>query len=144
MGDETVFVVDDDESVRKSLTRLIRSAGWNVEVYSSGAEFLARLPFEGRSCVILDLTMSGMTGLETQDQMAAQNLLMPIIFLTGGRDITPEKLKNTRGGEVAGFLTKPVDAAALFRTIQQAMKRHAVADGPGQAAKFSSDTPSQE
>ncbi len=131
VADETIFIVDDDESVRRSLTRLIRSAGWNVEVYSSGIEFLARLPFEGRGCAILDLTMSGMTGLETRDQMAARNFLMPIIFLTGGRDITPEIPMNPRREEVAGFLTKPVDAAALFHAIQQAMKRQALPGKPG-------------
>ena len=122
--DEMIFIVDDDPSVRKSLTRLIRSAGWNVESYASGREFLARLPFSGSGCVILDVTMPDITGLELRDQMAARRSSLPIIFLTGGSGPT---LRARAVGddtlEFVDFLIKPVDAKTLLDAIRLATGR---------------------
>ncbi len=121
---ETIFIVDDDPSVLKSLDRLIRSAGWKVEAYASGSEFLARLPFSGRGCVIMDLTMPETTGLEVCDQMAARGSSLPIIFLTGGNPRT--LMERGIGGRAMNFvdlLTKPVDAQILLNAIRVALSR---------------------
>ncbi len=119
--DVTIFIVDDDFSVRKSLTRLIRSAGWNVESYASAREFLARLPFSGRGCVILDVTMPDISGLELREQMAARSSSLPIIFLTGSND--PSVRAKAAGDDTLNyvdFLTKPVDAKTLLNAIRAA------------------------
>jgi FixJ family two-component response regulator len=123
--DATVFIVDDDPSVRKSLLRLIRSAGWHGEAFASAGEFLARPAFSGPGCLILDVRMPGMTGPELRDAMAAQNISLPVIFLTGQADI-PAGLEAWDGG-VADFLVKPVDAEALWQAIRLALERYAAA-----------------
>ena len=119
---ETIFIVDDDPSVLKSLTRLIRAGGWNVEPYASGREFLARLPFSGRGCVILDLMMPDMSGLEVCSQMAALCPSLPTILLTGGDDF---KLRATAASGPAvnfvDFVTKPVDGEILLSGIRRAL-----------------------
>jgi FixJ family two-component response regulator len=123
-ADVTIFIVDDDPSVRKSLTRLIRTAGWNVEAFASGRDFLERLPFSGRGCLILDVTMPEITGLELRDQMATQNSTLPIIFLTGGNDpaLSARAAKEfTR--DFVDFLIKPVDAKTLLNAIETASQR---------------------
>ncbi len=119
--DLTIFIVDDDFSVRKSLTRLIRSVGWNVESCESAREFLARLPFSGGGCVILDVTMPDISGLELREQMAARSFSLPIIFLTGSNDPSVRAsaaCDNTLN--YVDFLTKPVDANTLLNAIRAA------------------------
>jgi FixJ family two-component response regulator len=124
--DETVFIVDDDPSVMKGLARLIRSAGWTVEAYASGHELLSRLPFAGRGCVILDLTMPVMSGTELCNQMAELGAALPVIFLTGAEDpVLLEKAAGSRGTNFVGFLTKPVDAKVLLDAIRTALDRAA-------------------
>jgi FixJ family two-component response regulator len=117
--------VDDDPSVRKSLLRLIRSAGWQGEAFASAQDFLARPAFSGTGCVVLDVRMPGMTGPELRDLMAEQDISLPVIFLTGHGDV-PTGVDAMKKGAV-DFLQKPVNDEALLQAIQHAVLRHAVA-----------------
>ncbi len=119
----TVFIVDDDPSVRKSLLRLIRSGGWHAEAFACAEEFLARPAFSGTGCLILDVRMPGMMGPELSIVMAARNITLPVIFLTGSAGL-PEDTDPWSVGAV-GFLVKPVDAEELLQTVRQALERHA-------------------
>ena len=121
----TIFIVDDDPSARKGLVLLVRSAGWHGEAFASAREFLARPAFSGVGCVILDVRMPGMTGLELRDAMAAQNISLPIVFLTGHGDV-PTGVDAMKKGAV-DFLQKPVDDEALLEAIQRALEQHAAA-----------------
>jgi FixJ family two-component response regulator len=123
--DATVFIIDDDPSVRKSLLRLIRSSGWHGEVFASAEEFLARPAFSGTGCLVLDVCMPGMMGPELCNLMAARNIALPVIFLTGHADI-PAGADAWNEGEV-DFLVKPIDAEALLQAIRLALERHAAA-----------------
>ena len=118
----TVFVVDDDMAVRRSLARLLRSAGLNVETFPSAREFLDRLPSARTGCIVLDVRMPGMTGLELFDQMAAKGLSLPVVFLTGHGDV-PTSVRAMKNGAV-DFLLKPVDDEVLLQAIRQAVARH--------------------
>jgi FixJ family two-component response regulator len=122
--DGTVFILDDDPSVLKSLARLIRVAGWNVEAYSSGREFLARLPSAGKACIVLDLTMPDLTGLEICDRMASilQGPSLPTIFLTGGDDVNLRaRVTHHPHVNLIDFLTKPVNGEVLMDSIRRAL-----------------------
>jgi FixJ family two-component response regulator len=121
----TVFIVDDDPSVRKSLLRLIRSGGWHGEAFASAHEFLARPAFSGTGCLILDVLMPGMMGTELCGVMAARNIALPVIFLTGSVDL-PKGVDAWNEGAV-GFLLKPVDADTLVQAIRKALEGHAAA-----------------
>jgi FixJ family two-component response regulator len=123
--DVTIFIVDDDSSVRKSLLRLVRSAGWPGEVFASAQEFLTRATFSSKGCVILDVSMPGMTGLELRDLLATRKISLPIIFLTGHGDV-PAGVDAMKKGAV-DYLQKPVNDEALLQAIQQAVERHAAA-----------------
>jgi FixJ family two-component response regulator len=123
----TVFIIDDDPSARKGLALLVRSAGWHCEVFSSAREFLARPAFPGNACLVLDVCMPGMTGLELRDLMTAKNALLPIVFLTGHGDV-PMGVDAMKQGAV-DFLQKPVDDEALLQAIRRAVDRHAAAQG---------------
>jgi len=116
-----VFVVDDDASVRKSLGRLIKAAGYEAEAFASVGEFLARRPFDGPCCLVLDVRMPGLTGLDLQEALRAAGQRLSIVFITGYRDI-PVSVKAMKGGAV-DFLTKPVDEAVLLGAIRQAVAR---------------------
>jgi len=117
----TVFIVDDDESVRRSLSRLLRSAGLASETFPSADAYLARAPFTGVGCLILDLRMHGLTGMELQRRLVAAGKLLPIIFLTAHGDI-PASVEAMKLG-AADFLTKPADDERLLVAIQQALIR---------------------
>ncbi len=122
--DGTIFIVDDDPSVLKSLARLIRSAEWKVEPYASGHDFLARLPFSGKGCVILDLTMPDISGFEICSRMAALNSSLPTIFLTGGDELSlRSRAASDPTVNFVDFLTKPVDGVALLNSIRRALAR---------------------
>src|SRR5512143_3245834 len=108
----TVFVVDDDASVRRGLMRLLRALGLGVEAFDSADSFLARAPLAGPGCVLLDVQMPGMDGLELQE-----------VFLTGKGDI-PMSVHAMNHGAV-DFLVKPVDETALVRALDQAIRRQA-------------------
>jgi FixJ family two-component response regulator len=116
-----VFVVDSDPSVRESLELLVRAAGWRAETFASGQEFLARPRSIVPSCLILDVTLPDLNGLELQERIASERTDMPIIFLTGNADIAMTVKAMKRGA--LEFLTKPFDAEALLIGIQQAIKR---------------------
>ncbi len=116
-----IAIVDDDLSLRRSLQRLIRSAGWNAESFASAQEFLARPGAEAPSCLVLDLQMPGLSGLDLQKRMAEIGLEIPIVFLTGHGDI-PASVQAMKAGAVE-FLTKPFDEEDLFQAIQEAIER---------------------
>ncbi len=122
-GGVTVFVVDDDQAVRRSLERLIRSAGLNVETFSSATEFLEKPLSSGAGCVVLDVRMPGMTGPELFDRMSEKGLSLPVVFLTGHGDV-PMGVRAMKKGAV-DFLLKPVDDEVLLEVIRQAVARHA-------------------
>jgi len=114
-----VFVVDDDASVRKSLERLLRGAGYTVETFASAAEFKDRDAPDTPSCAVLDLAMPETDGLELQDWLSEQYWLVGVVFLTGHGDI-PSSVRAMRNGAV-DFLTKPVDEDCLLAAIDAAM-----------------------
>jgi FixJ family two-component response regulator len=116
-----IFVVDDDASVRRSLTRVMTSAGYAVEAFASAREFLAREPFVGPCCVVLDVRMPGLTGLDLQEALAGTGHRMPIVFITGHGDISMS-VKAMKGGAV-DFLTKPFDVENLLDAIQRAVTK---------------------
>jgi FixJ family two-component response regulator len=117
----TVFVVDDDISVRESLEMLIRHAGWQPETFASATEFLAHPRVLSPSCLVLDVSLPGLNGLELQKRVAAEQSGVPIIFITGYGDI-PMTVRAMRAGAIE-FLTKPFDDAALLKAIRQALER---------------------
>ena len=116
-----VFVVDDDVSVREGLGSLIRSAGLRVEAFPSAQEFLARSRPDVPSCLVLDVRLPGLSGLDLQKRMAEVNIEIPIIFITGHGDV-PTSVQAMKAGAVE-FLTKPFRDRDLLDAIQQAIKR---------------------
>lgn len=118
----TILVVDDDAAVRRSLARLIRSAGWGVETFASASELLARPPCAGPGCLLLDVQMPGMNGLELQERMAEAGISLPVVFLTGNGDI-PMSVRAMKHGAV-DFLVKPVAEDVLFQALEQAIARY--------------------
>jgi len=117
----TVFVVDDDESVREALGSLVRSAGLGVATYATAQEFLAGPRADGPSCLVLDVQLPGLSGLDLQRRMAEVNLEIPIIFITGHGDV-PTSVRAMKAGAVE-FLTKPFGDDDLLTAIQEAIKR---------------------
>lgn len=119
----TIFVIDDDDSVRTSLTRLLRSAGLAVEAFPSGEAYLERPPHDGRGCIVLDVCMTGLSGTELQTRLVQKGCDLPIVFLTGHGSI-PMGVGAIKQG-AADFLTKPVDDEVLLHAVRQALARHA-------------------
>jgi FixJ family two-component response regulator len=119
-----VFVVDDDISVRESLELLIKSAGWKPEMFASAQEFLSRPRAAVPCCLVLDVTLPGLSGLELQKQLA-ERTEMPIIFMTGHGDI-PMSVQAMKAGAVE-FLTKPFEDDALLDAIRGALDQSRVA-----------------
>jgi FixJ family two-component response regulator len=117
---ETIFLIDDDVSVREGLTGLIESVGLPVQTFASAQEFLALNPVEAEGCLILDVEMPEMNGLDLQRRMNSSGISLPIIFLTGHGDI-PMTVEALKGGAVH-FLTKPVREDALMNAIRQALE----------------------
>jgi FixJ family two-component response regulator len=117
----TVFVVDDDISVRESLQRMIHRAGWVVETFASAQHFLAHDRPIAPSCLILDLSLPDLNGLDLQKRIAAQGSGMPIIFVTGYADV-PTTVRAMKAGAI-DFLTKPFGDEALLRAIEEALER---------------------
>jgi FixJ family two-component response regulator len=116
-----VFVVDDDISVRESLELLIAEAGWRAELFASAQEFLVRPRSSGASCLILDVNLPDLSGLELQKRIAADYSATPIIFITGYGDI-PMTVRAMKAGAVE-FLTKPYTAEVLLSAVQSALER---------------------
>jgi FixJ family two-component response regulator len=115
-----VYVVDDDVSVRESLEMLIENAGWKPEVFASAQAFLSRPRVAGPSCLVLDVTLPGLNGLELQEQLAGRTD-MPIIFITGYGDV-PMTVRAMKAGAVE-FLTKPFRDDVLLDAIRDAIER---------------------
>jgi FixJ family two-component response regulator len=118
-----VFVVDDEPSIRKSLVRLLEASGYLAEAFASAREFLAREPYPGPCCLVLDVRMPGLTGLELQEALTAIGRRMSIVFVTGHVDV-PMSVKAMKDGAV-DLLTKPVDAKDLLAAIQRALAKDA-------------------
>src|SRR5687768_17296638 len=116
-----VFVVDDDLSVRESLDVLIRTAGWQPETYASARAFLARARVPGPSCLVLDVSLPDLTGLDLQQRIGPERSDLPIIFITGHGDI-PMSVRAMKAGAVE-FLTKPFGDEALLNAIGHAIER---------------------
>ena len=127
MSDATpiVFVVDDDVSVRESLELLIRYEGWQAEIFASADEFLSRPRTLVPSCLILDLSLPGLSGLDLQKRIASERADMPIIFITGHGDI-PSTVQAMKAGAVE-FFTKPFTDDGLLNAIRQSLERSRVA-----------------
>ena len=119
--ESTVFVVDDDLSVRRSIQGLLKTVGLRSESFRSAQEFLGRAPAKGPSCLVLDVQLPGLNGIDFQRQLADAGVLIPIIFITAHGDI-PMSVKAMKSGAVE-FLTKPFDNQALLDAVQQALER---------------------
>jgi len=122
-----VFVVDDDISVRESLESLIRFAGWQPETFASAGEFLARRRADVPSCLVLDMSLSDLNGLEVQKHIAGDSAELPIIFITGYGDI-PMTVQAMKGGAME-FLTKPFADDVLVNAIGNAIERSRTVSG---------------
>jgi FixJ family two-component response regulator len=116
-----VFVVDDDISVRESLELLIQSEGWQPQTFSSAQHFLSHSRKPVPSCLVLDISMPGLNGLELQKRVAVEQPDVPIIFITGHGDV-PKTVQAMKGGAVE-FLTKPFADNVLLDAIRQALER---------------------
>ena len=116
-----VFIVDDDASVRKALARLIRTAGYDVEAFSGGAEYLARDAPVPPACLVVDIRMPGMTGIELQRAIAGTSMCLPIVFITGHGDDAVRAQTLAEGA--VEVLYKPVDDRLLLGAIEEALLR---------------------
>ena len=119
-ANELVYVVDDDRRVREALSTLLRANGRDVQVFGSGGEFLDTRRGNVVACLILDMSMPGMNGLEVQ-RLVSVDSRIPVIFITGRADV-PSAVLAMKGGAI-DFLTKPVDEDALMRTVDAALAR---------------------
>lgn len=117
---ETIFLIDDDLSVREGLTALIESINLPVRSFGSAADFLTTQPVEAEGCIVLDVNMPGMNGLDLQREMNTAGVPLPVIFLTGHGDI-PMTVRALKAGAVH-FLTKPVREDDLLAAIRQALE----------------------
>ena len=115
-----LFVIDDDASVRKSLSRLLRSAGYTAETFSSAEEFLHREHFDGVGCILLDVKMPGLSGMDLQQELNRADYHMPIVFMSGHGDI-PMSVEAMKKGAV-DFLPKPFDDKHLLQAVENAIK----------------------
>ena len=122
--DEIVFVIDDDESVRKSLKRLIQSVGFRVETFPSALEFLNRDSHSGPCCLVLDIRMPEMNGMDLQEVLKQMEQKDPIIFITGHGDV-PMSVKAMKEGAV-DFLQKPFEDTDLINAIRYALEKHKI------------------
>ncbi|MGO4622822.1 response regulator transcription factor [Ensifer sp. 2YAB10] len=119
--ERVIHIVDDDKSYRTALARLMEASGFRVVTYSSGEELLAHLPGSDPGCILLDLQMPGLTGLELQDHLAEKAPLLPVVFLTGRGDITASVRAMKAGAE--DFLEKPASREALLLAVERALLR---------------------
>ena len=120
-----VFIVDDDVSVRESLELWVRNENWNPETFASAQEFLNHPRTLVPSCLVLDLSLPDLNGLELQKQLAVEHIDMPIIFITGYGDV-PKSVQAMKAGALE-FLTKPLDTDAVLSAIRKALQRNCLA-----------------
>jgi FixJ family two-component response regulator len=123
-----VAIVDDEESVRKALQRLMSSAGLSVETYASGAEFLDSLKHQRPACVVLDLHMPGVSGFEVQSRLAQANDKLPLIFITGNH--TEETRQRVTRAGASAYLVKPVDDELLLAALAAAIDNPSGTEDP--------------
>jgi FixJ family two-component response regulator len=114
-----VFVVDDDHSVRRSLTRLLRSAGYQAEGFASAADFLAHLPGDGPACVLVDVRMPDMSGFDLFRQLQQRCPALPVVFITGHGDTAMADRALEAGA--SDFLVKPIEESLLLAAVEQAL-----------------------
>jgi FixJ family two-component response regulator len=115
----TIFVIDDDASVRKGLSRLLRSLGFEVEIFASAEQFLERGSYKGIGCIVLDVRMPGLSGMDLQDELNRAGHSLPIVFITGHGEI-PMSVQAMKRGAV-DFLSKPFDDKELLRAVNEAV-----------------------
>ena len=120
-SDVIIAIVDDDPWARDGLQALVRSAGWRAEAFASAREFLGRPGVEKPGCLVLDLQLPDLSGLDLQQRMAEIHVEIPIVFLTGHGDI-PASVQAMKAGAIS-FLTKPVNEQELLTAIQEAIER---------------------
>jgi FixJ family two-component response regulator len=116
----TVFVIDDDEDMRNALGNLLRSVGHDVRLFGSTAEFLQEAPADAPGCLVLDVRLPGMSGLDFQNKLASTNAHIPIVFMTGHGDI-PMSVRAMKGGAV-DFLTKPFRDQDMLDAVTRAIE----------------------
>lgn len=116
-----VFIVDDDESVRKALSRLIKSVDLKVETFSSANDFLKHDPYDGPACLVLDIRMPGLSGLDLQTELAKAKRTLSIVFITGHGNI-PMSVQAMKAGAV-DFIEKPFDEQALLDAVHLAIQK---------------------
>jgi FixJ family two-component response regulator len=124
-GAPVIHVVDDDASFRTAIARLLRASGYQVALYESGEQLLENPPTLAPGCILLDLRMSGLSGLDLQDRLAKLGHILPIVFLTGHGDL-PASVRAIKAG-AEDFLSKPVAKKPLLDAVQRALARHEVA-----------------
>jgi FixJ family two-component response regulator len=122
-GTPVIHVVDDDASFRTAVARLLRASGYQVALYESGDHFLANHPRNGPGCILLDVRMSGLNGLQLQHRLSKLNNILPVVFLTGHASI-PMSVQAIKAG-AEDFLSKPVSKHALFEAVERALARYA-------------------
>jgi len=119
----TVFVIDDDASVRRALERQLRTAGFQVETFDSAQDYVARAPRAAIGCIVTDIRMPGMSGLDLQDSLAQAGGTLPMVFITGHGDI-PTTVRAMKSGAV-NFLAKPFSERDILAAVTEALERSA-------------------
>jgi two-component system response regulator FixJ len=123
MGDKTVYLIDDDEGVREALTVLLTEAGYAIRSYKSGLEFLETFDPKAQGCIVSDIRMPGLDGLELQQRLRTLNITLPLIFITGHGDIQMA-VQAIRAG-ASDFIEKPFDEALLIGALEREFNRAA-------------------
>jgi FixJ family two-component response regulator len=123
----TVFVIDDDPSVRRALERQLRTAGFRVETFESAQDYVARAPQAAIACIVTDVRMPGMSGLDLQDSLAQAGRALPMVFITGHGDI-PTTVRAMKGGAV-NFLPKPFAERDILAAVAEALERSRALEG---------------
>ena len=117
----TVFIIDDDPSARRGLSRLIQAAGMSVMAYESARDFLDQAHYDGHGCIVLDVKMPGLSGLDLQAEMIEADNTLPIIFISGHSDVPVAAMAMKKGA--VDFLTKPVDRDHLLKAIAESLEK---------------------
>ncbi len=120
-NDPIVYIVDDDPAVRDSLRMLIKRLGLRIQTHASAEEFLSQISADTPGCLVLDMRMGGMSGMELQEKLLEESIQLPIIFITGYGDV-PTAVRATRRGAI-DFIEKPFDQETLLERIQQAVEQ---------------------
>jgi FixJ family two-component response regulator len=118
-NNETIFIIDDDKAVRRSLSLFLQSVGYEVETYESAEEFLEREKFEGAGCIILDVNMSGKSGLELQEELIKSGSELPIVFVTGKGNIQMSVNAVKKGA--VNFLEKPFKEEDILNSVSESV-----------------------